>query len=84
MKSINEISRFIDTNFTPIEVSKEGLLRGGYGDVYFGEALTDVTNECTNQTCPTNNCPSPSSSPTVIVLNIGCSSTPSGTPSKRP
>lgn len=53
MKIEKSISELVKTNYVPVEESKEGLLRGGFGEIFTESNDVRVLNNCT---CNGNNC----------------------------
>ena len=54
MKIEKSISELVQTNYVPVEESKEGLLRGGFGEITTCIYSDEVVNNCQ---CNGNNCP---------------------------
>lgn len=53
MKLNKQISELVQTDFVPVEETKEGLLRGGFGEVESADSAELVVNNCD---CKGNNC----------------------------
>lgn len=53
MKLNKSISELVHTDFVPVEETKEGLLRGGFGEIFAENDSTRVLNNCE---CDGNNC----------------------------
>jgi hypothetical protein len=63
MKLNKSISELVKTNYVPVEEAKEGLLRGGFGEISTGGGFsTGSYDECTNTNCP---CPPPETTTTT-------------------
>ena len=53
MKLTKTISELARTNFVPVEETKEGLLRGGFGEILAESESLRIQNNCS---CSGNNC----------------------------
>ena len=79
MKLNNLISELVQTDFVPVEETKEGLLRGGFGEVSAGGDSVDIANNCqcngNNCSCNKDNCPCPDGGCEVKGNNCDCGTT---------
>lgn len=79
MKLNKSISELVQTDFVPVEETKEGLLRGGFGEILAGSDSTRVLNNCQ---CNGNNCPCKDACPTEGD-NCSCGTTTTTSTTKK-
>lgn len=72
MKLNKQISELVQTDFVPVEETKEGLLRGGFGEILAEKDSTRVRNNCA---CNGNNCDCPNGKCEVSGDNCNCGTT---------
>lgn len=70
MKLNKSISELVKTNYVPVEEAKEGLLRGGFGEISAGELgmpEKSINVICKNDNCP---CPPPNTTTTTTTTEM--------------
>ena len=79
MKLNKQISELVQTDFVPVEETKEGLLRGGFGEISAGGDPVDIANNCecngNDCACYKNNCDCPDGKCKVKGNNCDCGTT---------
>lgn len=73
MKINKSISELAQTNFIPLEETKEGLLRGGFGEISDGTRAQEYSAGSDNCTCGGNNCNCVNHCPYPEGNNCSCS-----------
>ena len=85
MRIKKNLIQLVESNYTPLQTTQEGLLRGGFG------AMTAVVNSLNinaniikNPTCKNGEYPNPECTITCTVINYCPSTSPSPSPSPSP
>lgn len=77
MKIKRNLVQLVQSDYTPLQTSAEGLLRGGFGSVTIGSALSSKINA---NICKNPNCTNPDCS-NQCTINYCSPTTPSASPS---
>lgn len=82
MKLKRNLVQLVQSDYTPLQTSAEGLLRGGFGSVTIGSALSAEINIniCKNPKCANGECTNPDCS-NQCTINYCSPTTPSASPS---
>lgn len=85
MKLKKNLVQLVQSDYTPLQTSAEGLLRGGFGSVAIGRAaFGDITlNACKNRECKNGECDNPMCSNQCTINSCG-PTTPTAAPSGSP
>lgn len=86
MKLKKNLVQLVQSDYTPLQTSAEGLLRGGFGSVAIGRAaIGDITvNACRrNPHCKNGECANPECS-NQCTINYCGPTTPTAAPSGSP
>lgn len=84
MKLKKNLVQLVQSDYTPLQTSAEGLLRGGFGSVTIGVGFGDITlNACRNRECKNGECANPECS-NQCTINYCGPTTPTAAPSGSP
>lgn len=85
MKLKKNLVQLVQSDYSPLQTSAEGLLRGGFGSVVVGIATTSSldVNICKNPTCKNGECANPQCS-NQCTINYCSPTTPTAAPSGSP
>lgn len=85
MRIKRNLVQLVQSDYTPLQTSAEGLLRGGFGSVVVGRANAfDFTlNTCKNRECKNGECANPECS-NQCTINYCGPTTPTAAPSGSP
>lgn len=85
MKVKRNLVQLVQSDYTPLQTSAEGLLRGGFGSIAVGKAIIgDINaNICRNPKCTNGECTNPECS-NQCTINYCGPTTPTIGPSASP
>lgn len=85
MKLKKNLVQLVQSDYTPLQTSAEGLLRGGFGSVVVGKAIIGdfKANICKNPECRNGECDNPMCS-NQCTINYCGPTTPTAAPSGSP
>ena len=85
MKVKRNLVQLVQSDYTPLQTSAEGLLRGGFGLIAVGKAVIgDINaNICRNPKCKNGECTNPECS-NQCTINYCGPTTPTAAPSGSP